>query len=76
MGILMPDDEINRIVKGNLFSMHAKNPGQEYDNTARMDEYQRQLADNQQLISEGMNWAENYLSQLDLPEILPRPLIE
>jgi len=74
MGIEMTDDEVKTIVAGELFSKHAKNPGQVYDNAARKEEYRRQLADNQPLISEGLKWAEGYLSQLDLPEVLPRAL--
>jgi hypothetical protein len=75
MGIVISDDDVNRMVAGELFSMHAKNPGQVYDNAARKNEYRRQLADNQLLISEGVEWAEGYLSALDIPEVLPRPLI-
>lgn len=76
MGINIPGDEVNRIVTGELFSRHAKNPGQVYDNVVRKAEYAHQLTENQQLISEGRAWAEGYLSQLDLPEVLPRRLVE
>jgi len=75
MDIDISADEVNRIVAGDLFSCHAKSPGQAYNNVTRKGEYCRQLADNQQLISEGMDWAAGYLSQLDLPAVLPRPLL-
>ena len=75
MGLGFSAVEIQEIVAGALFTSHAKKPGIAYDNAARKSEYRRQLADNQQLISAGMGWADDYLCQLDLPEILPRPLI-
>jgi hypothetical protein len=75
MGLGFSAPEIQEIVASGLFTLHAKKPGMVYDNAARKDEYRRQLADNQQLISAGMEWVEDYLSQLDLPEILPSPLI-
>ncbi len=74
-GLELSQAELEGIVAGELFTRHAKLPGQRYDNAVRKADMERHTRENRQDIEAGLRWAEKFLPGLDLPGVLPNALV-
>ncbi|MFT5350380.1 MAG: alpha-ketoglutarate-dependent taurine dioxygenase [Gammaproteobacteria bacterium] len=68
-------DEISTIVQSDLFSQHAKLPGQQYDNERRLREKGQLMQSLSGELEEARAWLLAKIENIALPDTLPNPLL-
>ena len=68
--------EISAIVQSDLFSQHAKLPGQKYNNERRLSEKKQMMQAISGELNEARDWLMAKIERMFLPERLPSPLLE
>lgn len=71
----MSDEEVVRIVSGDLFSTYAKNPDLAYEPGKRVLRREETMRDYPDAIREAREWVEQRADKFQLPTALDRPLL-